>query len=194
MCNGVDLRLGVAGAGRRAAKEAPEVSMCHIEEHRGFAALQPRPPRRESRVFATFAEGTAKTSPVGFTSNGVDLRLGVAGAGRSAAKEAPEVSMCHIEEHRGFAALQPRPPREMLCAKLKSTPFGTRPLGSNLGQPNYSGTTCGSAPASSNNAAGLILNCNIFAVGRPLSPPLRCMVMRPIFRLPARVTTISPSP
>jgi len=46
----VDLRLGVAGAGRSAAKEAPEVSMCHIEEHRGFAALQPRPPRRTRRM------------------------------------------------------------------------------------------------------------------------------------------------
>jgi len=132
MCNGVDLRLGVAGAGRRAAKEAPEVSMCHIEEHRGFAALQPRPPRRESRVFATFAEGTAKTSPVGFTSNGVDLRLGVAGAGRSAAKEAPEVSMCHIEEHRGFAALQPRPPRRTRRMGLKGCLLPALHLGSSI--------------------------------------------------------------
>jgi len=35
---------GVAGAGRSAGQEAPEGCMCHILEHRGFAALQPRPP------------------------------------------------------------------------------------------------------------------------------------------------------
>jgi len=38
----------VAGAGRSAAKEAPEGSVCHIAEHRGFAPLQPRPPADEN--------------------------------------------------------------------------------------------------------------------------------------------------
>lgn len=36
----------VAGAGRRPAKEAPECSMDHILEHRGFTPLQLPSPRR----------------------------------------------------------------------------------------------------------------------------------------------------
>ena len=46
----------------------------------------------------------------------------------------------------------------------------------------------------SKSSVGLILNCSILADSRPLSPPLRCMVIRPIFRLPAGVTCTSPLP
>ncbi|HQZ68113.1 MAG TPA: hypothetical protein PLY87_23640 [Planctomycetaceae bacterium] len=42
----------------------------------------------------------------------------VAGAGSSAAKEAPEDSTCHVAEHRGFAPLQPRPPLYSIIGSL----------------------------------------------------------------------------
>jgi len=46
---------GVAGAGRSGAQEAPDVSMAHIAELRGFAALQPRPPVSVADIVRQYA-------------------------------------------------------------------------------------------------------------------------------------------
>jgi len=46
----------------------------------------------------------------------------------------------------------------------------------------------------SNNSAGLILNCNIFAVSLPPSPPFLCIVILPILKFPLLVISIFPFP